>query len=309
MRIEQLEYLMKISQMNNMTKAANALHISQPSLSESIRRLEKELDIKLLERHHKGVVLTEAGECVIESTKKVFKELNFMQIKLEALKADASMDAKEISIDTTPFIGNAYFYDFWRGCKERLNWDVKFKQYDARKILERLASGRSTMGVVLIERHILEKVQAEEKHLDFYLLEPGYVKVVFSNQHPLTRYETVPMDELIKYPLLLPKNECIPVRQIFEQYGSFEHLVESDLYMLPHRFVQDHKGMCLLSTILLEYFDDGAFDRENLAIRELEIEVSSDLYFIMEKNYAKTENGVACRKEVERYFTRKFCRK
>ena len=43
MRLEQLEYLMKVGTYQNMTKAADALHISQPALSESIKRLEKEL--------------------------------------------------------------------------------------------------------------------------------------------------------------------------------------------------------------------------------------------------------------------------
>ena len=302
MRIEQLEYLVKISKMNNMTKAANALHISQPSLSESIKRLEKELEIDLLERHHNGVVLTEAGQCVVESSKIIFKEINFMKHKLDGMKAQETMETKNFSIDVTPFIGNTYFWEFWKNCKERLNWEVNIKQYDARKILERMASGLSSTGIVLIERNVLEEVQKREAHLDFYLLQHGKLKVCFSKEHPLAGYDIIPTEELFKYPLLFPKNECIPVRRILEQYKQQINLIESDLYMLPRRFVNDHQGMSLLSTVLLRYFKGENVDLEEVVARDIEPDISSDLYLVMETNYAKTKNGLAFRKEVIKYF-------
>lgn len=61
MRIEQLEYLAAVARLGSYRRAAQALHISQPALSESVRSLEKELGVDLLERGRHGARLSSAG--------------------------------------------------------------------------------------------------------------------------------------------------------------------------------------------------------------------------------------------------------
>jgi DNA-binding transcriptional LysR family regulator len=62
----QLEYFVAVVQEGQMTRAARKLHMAQPALSQAIASLEGELGIKLLERHARGVTLTEAGETFYE---------------------------------------------------------------------------------------------------------------------------------------------------------------------------------------------------------------------------------------------------
>ena len=65
MDLQQLRFLVKISQTLNFSKAAEELYISQPTLSHQIRRLEDELGVRLLERSTRNVELTPIGrECV-----------------------------------------------------------------------------------------------------------------------------------------------------------------------------------------------------------------------------------------------------
>src|SRR5690606_41693519 len=54
MRIEQLEYLTAITRLGSMRRACEALHVSQPALSQTIGNLERELGVTLLERHRTG---------------------------------------------------------------------------------------------------------------------------------------------------------------------------------------------------------------------------------------------------------------
>lgn len=61
MRLEQLYYFYEISKTQSISSAAENLFISQPSLSNAISSLEKELNIKLLIRSKSGVKLTEQG--------------------------------------------------------------------------------------------------------------------------------------------------------------------------------------------------------------------------------------------------------
>lgn len=61
MRIEQLEYVAAVVRLGSYRRAAEELHISQPALSESIRTLERELGVTVLERGRHGARLSRAG--------------------------------------------------------------------------------------------------------------------------------------------------------------------------------------------------------------------------------------------------------
>jgi len=61
MRIEQLEYLAEVARLGSFRRAAEELHISQPALSGSVRSLERELGIDLLERGRHGATVSDSG--------------------------------------------------------------------------------------------------------------------------------------------------------------------------------------------------------------------------------------------------------
>lgn len=61
MDLRQLRYFTTIVREKNFSKAAKMLHISQPSLSNAIMKLENEVGFQLLERNTRGLELTEAG--------------------------------------------------------------------------------------------------------------------------------------------------------------------------------------------------------------------------------------------------------
>src|SRR6478735_5936786 len=62
MDLRSLEYLIAVVESGSMGRAAQRLHLSQPALSTAIGKLERELGVRLLERHRAGVSPTLAGE-------------------------------------------------------------------------------------------------------------------------------------------------------------------------------------------------------------------------------------------------------
>lgn len=79
----QMKYLLAVAQTGNITKAAQQLHISQPSLSNQIIALEKQLGISLLERRRKRVYLTDAGQYFATQSQKILNQEQNLEHTME----------------------------------------------------------------------------------------------------------------------------------------------------------------------------------------------------------------------------------
>lgn len=74
MNIQQLRYIVAIDRFRNFARAADSCHISQPTLSAMVAKLEKELDVRLFERSNKTVKPTAAGEKIIRQAQRALME-------------------------------------------------------------------------------------------------------------------------------------------------------------------------------------------------------------------------------------------
>lgn len=82
MELQQLQYFLVAAKYEHITKAANSLHIAQPALSQSIKRLEAELGVKLFERKKGGITLSASGKLLVEELKPIMKSLEQLPKKL-----------------------------------------------------------------------------------------------------------------------------------------------------------------------------------------------------------------------------------
>lgn len=79
MELRQIRYFITLAEQKNFTRAANILYIAQPTLSQQIAELERELDVKLLSREKRSLELTPAGEAFL-------KEANLLMTQYEKCK-------------------------------------------------------------------------------------------------------------------------------------------------------------------------------------------------------------------------------
>ena len=83
LRLHHLRAVDAIQTHRSLLKASAALGLSQPALSRSLQEFEELLQIRVFERHSRGVVLTEAGTVVIESARRVLAELRRLDEELD----------------------------------------------------------------------------------------------------------------------------------------------------------------------------------------------------------------------------------
>lgn len=77
MTIEQLQYICMVAKMHSITTAAEQLFVTQQTISKAMNKLEKELDVKLLNRSHKGVNLTPEGEIFVEKAQEIIEKIEY----------------------------------------------------------------------------------------------------------------------------------------------------------------------------------------------------------------------------------------
>src|SRR5438128_9971380 len=75
MELHQLRYFLAVAETENFTRAAERSHVTQPSLSQQIINLEREVGHKLFHRLGRKAVLTEAGAVVLERARRILLEV------------------------------------------------------------------------------------------------------------------------------------------------------------------------------------------------------------------------------------------
>ncbi|MBI0383232.1 transcriptional regulator CynR, partial [Streptomyces albiflaviniger] len=75
MELRHLRYLLAVADHGSFTRAAEALHISQPTLSQQVKQLERAVGVQLLDRTGRAVRLTDAGEIYLDHARRALRDL------------------------------------------------------------------------------------------------------------------------------------------------------------------------------------------------------------------------------------------
>lgn len=90
MNLKQLNYFVKIVEAQNMTRAAEVLHIAQPALSQQITLLEDELGVQLLTRSSRGILATPHGDLLYRHAKTILRQVDNTRILLSKKEGEVS---------------------------------------------------------------------------------------------------------------------------------------------------------------------------------------------------------------------------
>jgi len=114
MEITQLKHFQTLAKLQNMTHAANALHIAQPALSRTLRVLERELGLQLFDRIGKHIYLNEYGNILLRHTNVILQELSDTEWELQKEKGNLN---QRVSISM--HAGSKLLPDLIRGFRRR----------------------------------------------------------------------------------------------------------------------------------------------------------------------------------------------
>jgi len=81
MTVQQLKYMIKVAETGSITEAAKALFISQPSLSNAVREIEKEAGLTIFTRSRQGIALTKEGLEFLGYARNVVQQMELLEDK------------------------------------------------------------------------------------------------------------------------------------------------------------------------------------------------------------------------------------
>ena len=143
--LRQLQYVVAVADAKSFRRAAERCHVSQPSLSAQIAEVEKSLDVQLFERSRRRVLVTQAGEIVIEAARRVLFEVEAL------LEASRHIDplAGTLEIGVIPTIAPYLLPDLDPGLRAAFPGLTLAWREDKTETLVRLAN-RGELDAVLL---------------------------------------------------------------------------------------------------------------------------------------------------------------
>ena len=106
LEFRQLNYFIEVAKQQSFSKAGANLHITQPTISKTVKNLEDELGVQLLERSTKKIQLTDAGEVVYKQALQVFKAFDNLAYELADVR---NLRKGQIRLGIPPMVGAKFF--------------------------------------------------------------------------------------------------------------------------------------------------------------------------------------------------------
>ena len=106
MNLKDIEYMIKIAEKKKFSTAAKELYITQPALSQTIQKLENELNVKLFARKRNGVILTDAGRLFLQDAQTILYHLECLKRNMQNA---GSLEVRTLRIGIAPLLSQFYF--------------------------------------------------------------------------------------------------------------------------------------------------------------------------------------------------------
>ncbi|HEN3122893.1 TPA: LysR family transcriptional regulator [Streptococcus agalactiae] len=200
MRIQQLQYVIKIVETGSMNEAAKQLYITQPSLSNAVRNLETEMGIQIFIRNPKGITLTKDGMEFLSYARQILEQTALLE---ERYKGDnTSRELFSVSSQHYAFVVNA-FVALFNGT-DLTQYELFLRETRTWEIIDDVKNFRSEIGVLFLNsynRDVLTKL-FDDNSLIATTLFTTTPHIFVSKSNPLANRKKLSMKDLEDYPYL-----------------------------------------------------------------------------------------------------------
>ncbi|HHW35876.1 MAG TPA: LysR family transcriptional regulator [Bacillales bacterium] len=224
MNIEQLMYIVEVAKYNSLSIAAQNLHVTQSTISQSITNLEKELEIKILKRSRgHGAVPTDDGRKILKLSYEVLKKIG--EIK-EAANLINSTELEELKISSLPGLMMFLVKAIATFRHDYPHAKLEIIEHNGFNVIEDVRRNKTDIGLITIS----DEWEINMEGVLFETLIDGKQKVYVSKHSPMAILGAVTPQEILDQTLVTYNGEFMRnfIKDFFEKYKPMKTLFTSN---------------------------------------------------------------------------------
>ncbi|MGK5507737.1 LysR family transcriptional regulator [Brevibacillus formosus] len=264
MDIKHLHYFVTVCDQLSYSKAAQKLHISQPSLSNAIKNLEQEVSSPLLERNTRKMELTDAGKILYQKSMVLLSQMNMLKKEMEEVKLTGSGDL---------LIGIIESVKHWIP-KVIRGYQGRFPSINI-KLIEVLSGNAVKESLRKYHTHLLITNQfIDEEDIESIPLYDERLMLVLHKDHPLAEKESVRLKDLAIEPFII-STEGFQTREDILTAFSLEQVnpqikFEIERFETALTLVRENLGVTIIPENYLSGSTDASLVRKTIDSPALE---------------------------------------
>ena len=282
MRIEQFEYLLEISKNKSMNAASKKLHLTPQALSTSIKKLEEELNIKILDRTTMGVTLTEKGQALLQLLENFLGGIKELQ--------DIPLQKR------TPICGPMHLpipYGFSETYLPNLlktiyvdypNMEIIATPYHYSDIISQVKLGFLDYGLTYkIYINGTDLLQDIPDDLIFTPLYKAKFFCAIPDKFQISKYKSISLKTMLDYPIILYEPSSYLMLKILETAGTPSRLINVPSVESNKELLQEGLGLsfCMYNMTNHHYAIDYG---EKIHYVNFKENISADFGYIVQKD-------------------------
>lgn len=260
--LAELETFLAVAELGSFSLAAKKLHVSQPSVTSRVQRLESALQVKLLVRTTRRAELTPEGARLRDAAESALQGLREV---LRDFRAAADTGRQRVVVASTPMIATTLPPIIQSYCERHTDVQVRILDVPYDQLVSSLESGTADIGVGVLD--------GDPGKLSFELLADEEMLLVVPATHALAGKRAVTIDEVTPYRLMILARYASLRARLTEEYAkrgvSFQPLDAANVGTLLG-MIDAGMGITFLPRALVQ----SHARRSRVALRVADVELS-----------------------------------
>ena len=200
MTLQNLKYILEISNNHSFSRAAKNLFVSQSTLSAAVKELEADLGISIFKRTNRGVTLTYDGEDFIKYAREIVEQSQYLEQRYHSRK---SLPMRfSVSCQHLPSAVRAFTIFL-----EEINsssYDIAIRECDTNSVIHDVSGRKSELGILAIQEPHMRSMQTlfSSYDIEFHPIKTVKNYVFLRSGHPLASHSVLTIKDLEKYPFV-----------------------------------------------------------------------------------------------------------
>lgn len=186
MNTRDLQYFVALVRYKNYTQVAKLFNVSQPTITQSIQRLEREFNTQLIrkDRVHRDEMVTRSGRMLFENAQLINKKIEIAHQEINRA------NKRQIRFGLPPIIGKMYISQIVEKVPDKLLQRLKITSVGSHDLLKQLQDGKVDIAILGSDRLL------NQAGIFANLIATQPFNVIVSSQHPLAKRQSVSFKEL-----------------------------------------------------------------------------------------------------------------